>query len=83
VKLVSLHAGSPLLEFTTMLGRSYTVLGSPDLRNWTALSFQIPAEGSSALMRSYYYAPDIRTLQVQAIQPAAGPQMLFFRLLLQ
>lgn len=81
VKLVSQKAGSAVLAFTTMLGRTYTAYGSSDLKNWTALSFTIPAQGTSA--QTWYYSPDIRPLQIQTVQPTNAPQMQFFRLVLQ
>ncbi len=81
--VVGLDGDSPLLQFSTMTGRSYTVLGSADLKAWTPLSFRIPAEGDSGGVHSYYWAPDIRTLQVQPLQPASGPPMHFFKVMLQ
>jgi hypothetical protein len=83
VKVVSLNAGAPLLEFTTMTGRSYTVLGSSDLNQWTPLSFQVPAEGASGATQQFYYAPGISTIQVQVLPDPAGASMRFFRLMLQ
>ena len=81
VKIVDPNAGSPLLEFTTMQARSYTVFGSLDLQNWIPLSIQVPAEGTGT--RASYYASDIRTVQVQVVQPSTGPAMRFFKLQLQ
>ncbi len=83
VRLVTSNDGATLLEFTTMFGRSYTALGSSDLKTWTQLSFTIPSEGSTPAVRAFYYASDIRTLQIQIIQPVGGSQMRFFKLLLQ
>ncbi len=75
VRLVSVNGGSPLLEFTTMTGRSYTVLGSADLKQWMPLSFTVPAEGPNPATHSFYLASDIRTLQVSAITSSAGGNM--------
>jgi len=83
VQLVSQSAGSAVLAFTTMTGRSYTVLGSPDLKNWTTLSFTIPAQGAAAGPYTYYYAANIQPLQIQTAQPTNAPTMQFFRLQLQ
>jgi len=82
VKLVGVSGGSPILEFTTMTGRSYALLGSTDLQTWNTLSFTIPAEGTG-LAHSYCYTADIRTLQIQAVQPPSAPPARFFRLVLQ
>ncbi len=81
VQLVSQNAGSVVLAFTTMTGRTYTVSGSSDLQNWTPLSFSIPAAGP-AVMASYY-ASAIQPLQVQTVQPTNAPTLQFFRLALQ
>jgi hypothetical protein len=81
VTIVSQNAGSAVLFFTTMTGRTYTACGSPDLQNWTSLSFTVPAAGTAAA--TSYYAPGIQPLQIQTVQPANGPQMQFFRLQLQ
>jgi hypothetical protein len=83
LKLVEIQNGSALLEFTTMTGRSYSVQGSPDLQQWTSLSFKLPASGTARAAQSYLYAPDIRAVQIQALQPPAVPPMRFFRLVLQ
>ena len=81
--LVAPNNGSPLLRFTAMTGRYYTLLGSPDLQAWTPLTFLVPSEGANAAAHGYYYAPGIQTLQIQAIQPTTGPTMRFFKMMLQ
>jgi hypothetical protein len=80
--LIDINGGAPLLEFQGMTGRSYTVEGSADLKEWTPLAFQIPGEVGGKV-HSYYYSPGISTVPVQVIQPAAGPAMNFFQLKLQ
>jgi hypothetical protein len=81
VKIVSQDAGSAVLAFTTMTGRSYTAFGSTDLNNWTPLSFTVPAAGPAVM--STYYSPSIQPMQIQTVQPTNAPQMQFFRLQLQ
>ncbi len=83
LKLISINSDSPLLQFTAITGRTYTVLGSNDLYNWTPLSFVIPSEGPSAPPHSAFVASSVATVQVQALQPASGPQLHFFKLSLQ
>src|SRR3974390_2244208 len=80
LQLIDTNQGAPILQFTAITGRSYTVLGSPDMQSWTPLPFVIPAEGSSGPTHAYYSAADVRTLQVQVLQPASGPEMHYFRL---
>ena len=81
VRLVSQNGGSAVLAFTTMTGRTYTAYGSPDLKNWTAVSFTVLPAGSVA--QSAYYAVNIQPVQIQTLQPTNAPTMQFFRIQLQ
>ncbi|MGO9200809.1 MAG: hypothetical protein ACLQM8_09750 [Limisphaerales bacterium] len=83
LRVVALNEGSPLLQFTTMTGRYYTLYGSADLTTWTPLNFLVPTQGASGTAYSYYFAQGIQTVQIQAVQPATGPTMRFFRMQLQ
>jgi hypothetical protein len=83
IRLIAVQGDAPVIEFQAISGRTYTVLGSPDLKQWTPLSFQIPADGPAALTRPNIYATGVQKLQVQVIQPAGGPEMHYFRLLVQ
>jgi hypothetical protein len=81
VSIVNQSAGSAVLAFTTMTGRTYTAYGSADLQNWTPLSFTVPAAG--AAVQSSYFASSIQPMQIQTVQPTNAPVMQFFRLQLQ
>ena len=81
--VISAQNDSPVLQFEGIAGRTYTVLGSADLRSWGAVSFQLPSDGPSAPVRPNIYAQGVQTLQVQVLQPASGPMMRFFKLMVQ
>jgi len=87
VQLVSQSAGSAVLAFTSMVGRTYTAFGSPDLQNWTPLAFTIPALNNAAAtvpgVYTNYYSSGIQPMQIQTLQPANAPTIQFFRLSLQ
>jgi hypothetical protein len=87
VQLVSQSAGSAVLAFTSMVGRSYTAFGSPDLKNWTPLAFTIPALNNAAAtvpaVYTNYYSSGIQPMQIQTLQPTNAPTIQFFRLSLQ
>ena len=82
VQILSQTNGSVVLAFTTMTARTYLAYGSPDLQNWTPLSFTIPAQPGLGTMASYY-ASVIAPIQIQTVQPTNAPPMQFFRLSLQ
>jgi len=81
VQIVSQNAGSAVLAFTSMLGRTYTAYGSPDLKNWTPLGFTIVGGGTNA--QAACYSSAIQPMQIQTVQPTNAPAMQFFRLSLQ
>lgn len=83
VTLVSVNGGAPILQFTAMTGRSYSLLGSADLQQWTALPFLVSDEGPAGGVHTYYYSPGIANVQIQAVPPASGPPPTFFKILLQ
>ena len=80
--VVSFNSGAPLLQFTAMTGRYYTLLGSADLQTWTPLSFSVPAEADGTV-HGYFYSPNIQSVQIQTIQPSSGPTIRFFKMMLQ
>lgn len=78
VTLVSQNAGSALLAFTAIQGRTYSVSGSTDLQNWAPLSFTVPVSG--AAVSTVYPATTTIPVQIQTVQPTNAPTMQFFRL---
>jgi len=81
VSIVSQSAGAAVLAFTSMAGHTYTASGSSDLKNWTPLSFTIPATSQTNL--SSFYSSTNQPLQIQTIPPGSTPQIQFFRLQLR
>lgn len=84
LSIVGMNEGRPQLEFTAIRGRSYTILGSSDLKTWSIVTFRVPADGAEASSRRLYQATDVRLLKVEADPPAAGATGIqFFKLLAQ
>jgi hypothetical protein len=81
VQLLSQNAGSAVLGFNTIVGRTYAVSGSADLAHWMPLAFTIPAQGMAP--STNYYASSIQPLQIQTLQPTNAPTVQFFRLQLE
>lgn len=77
------EADAPLLEFTAINGRSYSLQGSTDLGQWSPVQFRLVAAGSEGQPLSTYVAGDIRRVQVQVATPAGQPIPQFFKLILE
>ena len=83
VTFLGFSGALPVLQFPTVTGHSYTVLGSSDAINWAPVPFQLPGDAPGGVARSYYYALGIRTLQVYATPPANPPKAQYYRILVQ
>lgn len=81
LKMLGLHNGRTQLEFMAIRGRTYTVYSSVDFWDWTPVKFQVPAQDN--VVRDYYYATDIRILQIEVVSPVDQPVKRFFKLIVQ
>lgn len=75
--------GAPKLEFLAVSGRTYTLLGSRDLKTWKPVAFRIPAEGASAPARGSFLTDSVKAVQLEVANPEAEPPPTYFRLMLQ
>jgi hypothetical protein len=83
VSIVGMNGNAPIVQFPTMTGRSYTLLGSTDMQHWSLLNFVLPNEDPATTGHTFFYASGISTQQVQVILPPDAPKGLFIKLLLQ
>lgn len=84
LNLVPRAEGAPLLEFTVIKPRTYTVYASSDFQNWIPVPFRIAEEGPDAAVRVNYVSTDVRILRVEPVLPADGSASnSFFKVLVQ
>ncbi len=82
--IASAGGGRSLLEFTAIRGRSYFIQASPDMANWTPVTFTVSTDPANAPQRGSYVATDVRP-----VQALVGPfddatrAARFFRLIVQ
>ena len=81
--LVGFDGNSPIIGFTGMTGRSYTVVGSSDLATWTPLPFNSVTDPPGTPAQSFFYSPAIQNVQLRLAVPASGSTPMFLRVLLQ
>jgi hypothetical protein len=83
VSFAGFNGAAPILEFPTMTGRYYSVLGSSDAVNWSTVSFLLSTDAPSSPPHNYYYSPGIATLQVFVVPSAESAPTQFYRILVQ
>lgn len=83
LSIVGVTDGRPQMEFTAIRGRTYTILSSGDLQNWTTVQFRVPAEGAAPSLRQNYQSADVRLLRVEVETGTGGPPTGFFKLMIQ
>ena len=78
-----MNGARPVLTFTAITGRTYTLLGSADLKGgWTTLNFKESGQPDDTMMPSYS-AGSVRPMEIEHLQPTNAPPMRFFKLMLQ
>ena len=83
LNIVGFNQGVPLLEFLAVTGRTYTLLGSTDLKTWKPIVFRVSAEGAAALARESYQTDVVKNVRLEAPAPATELPPTYFRLMLQ
>lgn len=81
--IVGFTNSAPLLEFLAVTGRTYSLVGSRDLKVWTPQNFTVPADGTNAIVQPSYQADSIKKVQVQVVPLGSDLQATYFRLMLQ
>jgi hypothetical protein len=83
ITFLGFNGTSPVLQFPTITGRSYTVLGSPDLENWSPVAFNLASDVSDAPAYASYLAPAVGPVQVYLVPPPPGTSRQFYRIQVQ
>jgi hypothetical protein len=83
ITFIGFTGNSPILQFSTAAGRSYSVLGSPNLRNWSRVAFNLSTDAQGAPTRASYAATGNSTIQVYLASSPLGETAQFFRILVQ
>ena len=69
-----------VLEFMGIRGRTYTVQGSPDLKEWSSLAFQVDGEEGEF---KHVRANKVRKFRITVPSEEAGAPVKFFKLMVQ
>lgn len=83
LSIVGFNQGVPLLEFLAINGRTYTLLGSTDLKTWKPIAFRVSTEAATAVARESYQTDTIKKVQLEVPAPATELPPTYFRLMLQ
>ena len=71
--------GISVMEFLALPGRTYEVLGSTDLEQWSEVAFGLDSDDAET-MRSNYVADDVRVVEIQVPSSEDGSNYQFFKL---
>lgn len=75
------NSPDPILEFTALRGRTYSIHGSDDLKTWSPVSFIVKGAASASKPQESYKATDVRVLEVTVPASPNGPTPKFFKLM--
>lgn len=83
LSVIGTHDDTPVMEFQSIQGRSYGILGSADLKEWNQLPFRIVETGATNSLIMNYQATDIRTLRIEVPPVPGAPTNRFFQATVQ
>ena len=82
LKIAGYNRGAPVLEFLAIRGRSYAILGSQNLTDWTPVAFRM--SGASEPVAMDYYASDVRTMRMEVPRTESqAPAYKFYKLMVR
>ncbi|MGD0260172.1 MAG: hypothetical protein ABSD29_10155 [Verrucomicrobiota bacterium] len=83
ITFLGFNGASPVLQFPTLSGRSYTVRMSTNLKNWSLAAFNLASDAPDAPARSVCIAPSTAIIQVYVAPPPAGTTKQFYQIQVQ
>ena len=83
LNIAGFNQGAPLLEFVAVTGRTYTLEGSTDLKNWREVTFRLSTEDSTAPARASFLAATVQQMRIAAVLTDNAAAPTYFRLKLQ
>jgi len=83
LNIVGVHQGRPQFEFLAVNARTYTLLGSADLKSWEPLTFRLSTEAANAPARASFATDSVQKVRIEAVPPTNGTPPTYFRLKLQ
>jgi hypothetical protein len=83
ITFLGFNGASPVLQFPTLTGRTYTVRMSTDLNNWSPAAFNLASDAPDAPARLFYVAGSIATILVHVAPPPAGTTAQFYQIQVQ
>lgn len=70
----------PVVQFFAIAGRTYTLLGTTNLVDWTPMTFRVSNGSATALPGPDYYASGSEMTEAEVVFDAAQPRAVLFRI---
>lgn len=83
LSILGFHGGAAILEFLAVTGRTYSLVGSPDLQTWKPVQFRVSANGTTGPVQERLLASTVKTVRIEAVGDGVEPAPTFFRLVLE
>lgn len=84
LEIIEKKGSQPVLEFTAVRGRNYSVYGSENFKDWFEVQFRIEDKGKPTdEVLSRYDAKDSRLTRVQVVPGTEETPLRFFKLMIE
>ena len=69
LEIVGMNQGNPLMDFTAIRGRTYTVLASTNMTDWAVVNFRMPLEATNRAAMGTYSASSVHRARAEVTTP--------------
>jgi len=69
LEIVGMNQGNPLMDFTAIRGRTYTILASTNMTSWAVVNFRMPLESTNGAAMGAYYASGVHKVRAEVTTP--------------
>ena len=83
IELFAYGLTADFLEFLAIRGRTYTIQVSPNLQQWTPVSFRLVTDKTLGVLQNNYQSTDVRKLRVEVPFQTGAETNRYFRALVQ
>jgi hypothetical protein len=79
LNLIRRPGQGPVVQFFGIAGRSYSVLGTTNLVNWTTMFVRVPPGNTNVLGTTEHFNPTSQMIETEVLLAPTEPKAMFFR----
>jgi hypothetical protein len=83
LKIIRFHEGRPVMEFLGVTGRTYSIQGSQNLKQWEAATFRVLEDGEAGKDRTRIRVDEIRKFEIEVVAGEGDLVPRYYRVMVE